>query len=244
MNAPRLEVLADSAALSQRAAEVVRQSVDEAASSRGRATLALAGGSTPRELYHLLAAGPALPWERVHFFFGDERHVPPDDPASNYRMAREALFEVAPIPAQNIHRVRAELPRASDAAEQYEQQLRAFFGAADGAPARLDLILLGLGTDGHTASLFPGAPAIHEQTRWVMAQPPEKGGVARITFTPVLLNAAREVAFVVCGAEKAEALRGVLSGEQSVDELPARVVRPAGGPRWLVDRSAAALLNR
>jgi 6-phosphogluconolactonase len=180
----------------------------------------------------------------LHFFWGDERHVPPDHPRSNYRMAYETLFAPASIPGENIHRVCGEEPDAALAAEKYEQDLRAFFGLEAGQLPQFDCILLGLGSDGHTASLFPGTEALHETNRLVTANWVEKFKTYRITLTVPVLNHADLVVFLVSGAEKAEALKEVLQGDYRPDRFPAQLIRP--GPeklRWIVDREAARLLT-
>ena len=174
----------------------------------------------------------------MHIFFGDERCVPPDDERSNYRMAREALLDRVPVPAPQVHRIPGERAPQSAAAD-YEQELRRCFPAAP-LPA-FDLICLGLGDDGHTASLFPGTGALHEQERWVVAQPVAPPGVSRVTLTPPAINAARDVVFLVEGAGKARMLERVLAGPYEPDVLPAQIVRPIGGRLlWLVDAAAGA----
>ena len=242
--------------LARAAAEDFLRTVDESIAARGRFTVALSGGSTPRALYRLLASGDEpyhrlIPWDSVHFFWGDERHVPPDHPDSNYRMAREALLDHVPVPAVNVHRIRGEAPDAAVAAAAYEEELRGFFQPAPGEAPRFDLVLLGLGPEGHTASLFPGSPALHETGRWVAAPWVEAHHTFRVTLTPPVLNAAARVVFLVSGADKAAALRAVIDfegdseGERDVDRYPAQVVRPAAGTLlWLVDRAAAGSLSR
>ena len=199
--------------------------------------LALAGGSTPRPAYEALAADARVTprdWARIHLAFGDERVVPPDDPASNYHMVREALLDRVPIPAANVHRIRGE-EAAPVAAKAYERELHDLL-APDG---RFDLVLLGLGADGHTASLFPMQPAVHERSRWVLPVSGIAGRTDRVTLTPVVLNAARAVLFLVTGEAKSETLRAVLEGAPDPDRLPAQVVRPeAGQVSWLVDEGA------
>ncbi len=228
---PTPEILADAVArhIVARAAEAV--------AATGRFTLALAGGSTPRAAYALLATDAfdhRVEWGRVHVLWGDERCVPPDDPRSNYRMAKEALLERVPIPAQQIHRIRGEDDPEKAAAE-YEGELRALLGREG-----LDLALLGMGEDGHTASLFPGQAAVHETARWVLAVPTPDATMWRITLTPALLNQARNVTFVVAGAGKAERLQQVLQGPFTPDLLPAQAIRPVEGQlTWMVDETAA-----
>jgi 6-phosphogluconolactonase len=209
--------------------------------SRGRFTVALAGGSTPKGFYSLLARNPTLPWDGMYFFFGDERHVPPDDPESNYRMARETLLAKIPIPDGNVFRIPAENPDASQAALSYEQTLRQFFQTPPGSFPRLDLILLGMGPDGHTASLFPGTKALEERSRLVVANWVEKFKTDRITLTLPVLNNGAVVMFAVSGQDKAAALNEVLEGSQPAELFPSKLVRPANGKLiWLVDRAAAA----
>lgn len=241
-----LHVVDDAAALARAAAEDFLRTLEESIETRGRFTVALSGGSTPRALYRLLASEDEpyrrlIPWDAVHFFWGDERHVPPDHPDSNYRMVREALLDLVPVPAVNVHRIRAEDPDAAMAAAAYEEELRGFFHPGP----RFDLVLLGLGPDAHTASLFPGSPVVHETQRWVAAPWVEAQHTFRITLTPPVLNAAARVVFLVSGAEKAAAVHAVLAGEPDVDRYPAQVVKPVTGTLlWLVDREAAGQLNR
>jgi 6-phosphogluconolactonase len=242
-----VRVLPDSAALSRAAADEFLRAARAAIEKRARFTVALSGGSTPKAIFGLLAADEAegrnkLAWDKVQVFFGDERHVPPDHPDSNYRMASEALLSKVPIPTANVHRVRAELDAALAAAE-YESELRSVFGSRAGEIPRFDLIMLGMGPDGHTASLFPGSAALKEQTALVCANWVEKFNSHRITFTYPLLNAADEVMFVAGGADKAEMLRNVLRGDPSGRTYPAQGVRPvAGRLLWLVDEAAAGKL--
>jgi 6-phosphogluconolactonase len=238
-----IRVLPDAVALADAAARHVLEQGQAAIDARGAFSIALSGGSTPREL-HLRVSTPPLAnqieWNRVHVFFGDERCVPPDDPQSNYRMAYETLLSRVPIPAEHIHRMRGELP-PQEAADDYERQLRAFFGDE---PPRLDMILLGMGDNGHTASLFPGLTAVHEQQRWVVAEYVAEVGMWRISLTPPIINLAREVMFLVAGAGKASMLRQVLEGPFAPDERPAQIVRPSPGELlWLVDAAAAAQLS-
>lgn len=209
--------------------------------------MALSGGSTPRNLYALLANDRALrvavPWEKTHFFWGDERHVPPDHADSNYRMAHEAMLSKVPVPPANVHRIQGEQWDAGQAAEAYERTLREYFRIAAGQFPCFDLVLLGMGPDGHTASLFPGTTALREQVHLVTANWVEKFNAYRITLTPPVLNRAACVLFLVSGEEKAETLRAVLQGEEQPDRFPAQLIHPTGGSLvWLVDRAAARLL--
>jgi 6-phosphogluconolactonase len=249
-----LRIVDDAAALAVAAAEELTRRAEEAVRARGRFTLALSGGSTPRALYRLLA-DPGAPfrdridWRAVHVFWGDERCVPPDHAESNYRMAREALLDRVPLPAEHVHRMRGEEPDAARAAAQYEAELAGVLALAPGALPRFDLILLGLGPDGHTASLFPGSAVVHERARWVAAPFVPKFNAFRITLTPPVLNHAAAVMFVVSGAEKAAALAAILRDglreDSPVDLYPARIVRPEDGELlWLVDRAAAERLEQ
>jgi 6-phosphogluconolactonase len=244
MSNPTLQIFPDAQTLYTAAAEQFVARASEALAARGRFVVALSGGNSPRPVYQLLASdayAARVDWSRVHIFFGDERCVPPDDARSNYRMGRETLLDRVPLPASNIHRVRGEADPFT-AALAYEQELRAVFRTTT-VPA-LDLILLGMGDNGHTASLFPGTAALREQTRWVVAQYVEVVNMWRITFTPPLLNAARSVTFLVEGAAKAEMLWRVLSGPYQPDVLPAQLIQPTHGQlQWLVDAAAAANLE-
>jgi 6-phosphogluconolactonase len=231
--------------LFQAAAEEFIRAATKAIAERGRFTVALSGGSTPRNLYTLIAANASatLPWAQMFFFWGDERHVPPDDPNSNYRMANEALLSKVPVPASNVFRVPTENPEASAAAAAYEQTLRKFFDVAGEVP-RFDLILLGMGPDGHTASLFPETAALREKSRLVVDNWVEKFKTSRITFTLPLLNATRCAAFLVSGADKAPVLREVLEGSGPGEKYPSKLVQPSQGKViWFVDRAAASELS-
>lgn len=211
----------------------------DAVARKGLFTVALSGGSTPKNLYELLADPnepfrDQVPWARSQFFWSDERHVPPDDPDSNYRMANDSMLSRVPVPGANVHRVRSENPNAAEAAEAYEKKLREITG---GSTPQLDLILLGLGTDGHTASLFPNSQALHEKDRLVAAPWVEKLQTYRITMTLPLLNNAASVMFLVSGSEKAGIVKEVLQGPQL---YPAQAVRPTNGKLlWLLDKEAA-----
>jgi 6-phosphogluconolactonase len=217
-------------------ATLASQSVRE----HGRFTVALSGGSTPRGLYSLLAQDRALPWEKICFFWGDERHVPPDHPDSNYRMTYEALLSKVPVRPENIFRIPAEQEDAQAVAATYEQIIRDFFRLEPGQFPRFDLILLGMGPDGHIASLFPGTAALKEASRFVVANWVDKFQAYRITLTLPVLNSAACVMFLVSGSDKADAVREVL--KDGGEGPPAKWVRPADGRLvWLVDRAAMAL---
>jgi 6-phosphogluconolactonase len=262
-------------------------------STGGRFTLALSGGSTPRAAYQRLATGDLarqLDWQRIHVLWGDERCVPPDDPRSNYRMAKEALLDRVPIPPEHIHRIRGE-DEPQEAAADYEDELRSLLArhpftsfrtdpepseearhpersegslhshAGDSRdPSRAlrmtpslgafrmtdgpDLVLLGLGEDGHTASLFPGQPAVHETEYWAMAVPAPTGDMWRVTLTPAVLDLAKNVTFVVSGASKAQRLAEVLEGPFNPDLLPAQAIHPVQGRlTWMVDAAAGSRLQ-
>jgi 6-phosphogluconolactonase len=233
-----LRVLADAAAASRAAAEWIVDAAARAVAARGRFVVALAGGSTPRAAYALLAGElrDAVPWERVHACFGDERCVPPDDAASNYRMARESLLDRVPIPAPNVLRMPGELP-PDDAAARAERDLRALLG--DDPRDAIDVALLGVGADGHTASLFPGSPALDERARWVVAAkaPPGVTPAMRLTLTLPVLRGAREVLVLTAGAGKRDAVRRAVEGTEP--PLPSAMVRGRERTLWLVDAAAA-----
>ncbi len=240
---PETEILADASALAERAAELFVTLAAGAIARQGRFCAALSGGSTPLGLYARLVQPPyasLVDWSKIHLFWGDERCVPPEHPDSNYGAAWPVLLERALIPAANIHRIPGELEPAL-AARSYEQTLAAFFGRL--ALPCLDLVLLGLGDDGHTASLFPGSPAVAEKLRWVVEvehrQPPTPL-VSRVTLTPPVLNAAACGLFLVSGAAKANRLVQVLKGPYQPEILPAQIVRPQPGRLiWLADHAAA-----
>ena len=228
------------------AAEEVVRAANDAVAERGRFTIALSGGSTPKNLFNLLAtnARTVLPWDRMFFFFGDERHVPPTDPESNYHMADESLLSKVPVPPGNVFRIPAENPDAAAAAAAYEKTLEKFFALQPGQFPVFDLILLGMGPDGHTASLFPGTAGLQEKSRLVIANWVEKFKTSRITLTLPVLNAARCVTFLVSGTDKAPALHAVLDSDAPGEQYPSKLVRPTDGKLiWLVDRAAASELS-
>lgn len=232
--------------LFEAAAEEVLRAAKEAVEKRGRFTIALSGGSTPKNLFNLLAtnARTVLPWDRTFFFWGDERHVPPTDPDSNYHMAEETMLSKIPVAAGNVFRMAAENPDAAAAAEAYEQTLRKFFALETGQFPRFDLILLGMGPDGHTASLFPGTAALQEKSRLVVANWVDKLKASRLSLTLPVLNAAACVTFLVSGMDKAAALHAVLEGDAPGEQYPSKLIRPVDGKLiWLVDRAAASALS-
>ena len=240
-----IEVVATPGDLFRAAAEEFIRAARTAIGAQGRFAVALSGGSTPKNLYSLLAAGYTdFAWNRVFFFFGDERHVPPTHAESNYRMVNEALFSKVAVPPGNVFRVPAENPDADAVAAAYEGQLRKFFEIKAGEFPRFDLILLGMGPDGHTASLFPESAALAEQTRLVVANWVAKFNTHRITFTFPVLNHAAEVIFLVSGAEKASIVHQVLEG-RNTPSLPAQQVQPTNGKLlWMLDEPAASQLTR
>jgi 6-phosphogluconolactonase len=241
-SSPELRIFPTPADLFRGAAEEFVDQATASVTQRGQFTVALSGGSTPRSLYQLLASGtfPKLPWDKTYFFFGDERHVPPDHPDSNYRMANEAMLSKAP--AQNVFRIPAEMKDADAAASVYEQTMRTFFRLGRGEFPRFDLILLGLGPDGHTASLFPASSALNEKRRLVVANWVEKFKTYRLTFTYPVLNHAACVMFLASGTDKAGILRQVLENPQA--DLPSQKVCPTNGRLvWMVDSAAAAELS-
>ena len=249
---PDLRVLPDVAAVRRAAAVELSARIEAAVGARGVAFVALSGGSTPRGLNILLAdeAEPfraRVPWPRMHVFWGDERPVPPDHPDSNYRMAHDTLLGLVPIPPAHVHRITGEDPDPARAAEGYARELDEIFAAHARLEAgwpRFDLVILGMGPDGHTASLFPGTDAVHETSRAVVAPWVPKLHSHRITLTPPVLNRADRVLFLVTGSDKAEALAAVLEGPYRPDVYPSQIVRPAAGrPTWLVDHSAASRLG-
>ena len=209
--------------------------------------IALAGGTTPRGLYRLLAGEPyrsQIPWEHLRMFWGDERPVPPDHPESNFRMAEEALLSHVPIPAQQVFRIEGELP-AEEAAARYEAVLREQFRLAPGQVPEFDLVLLGMGPDGHTASLFPGTSALSELHKLVTAPWVEKFHTHRVTLTLPVLNAAKYVMFLISGQDKAIALQAVLEGPSDPARYPATCINPTSGHlMWLVNQDAAVLLRK
>jgi 6-phosphogluconolactonase len=241
-------VFADGDALARGAGVELMRVGKQCVAERGVFTLALSGGSTPKKLYALLATDAAFqdfPWAQTHFFFGDERHVPPDHPDSNYRMVRETLLSTGLVPDANMHRVMAESPNAEAAAAEYEVDLKEFFREDRrlGDFPRFDVVLLGMGPDGHTASLFPGSPGLEETQRWVIANWVEKFNTHRITFTFPVLDAARFVYLLVGGKDKAEMLEEVLVTKSHVPPYPVQTVAPVEGEKiWLLDEPAAARL--
>ena len=235
--------------LAHAAAEECLRLALQAVGARGRFSIALAGGSTPKRLYALLASeeqnsfGKRFPWRETHFFWGDERPVPPDHADSNYRMAFETMLSKVPVSPAQLHRIEGENTDASKAAEDYEQGLLQHFRPNRGVWPQFDLALLGLGPDGHTASLFPDTEVLEEKARLAAAVWVSKFQASRITLAASLLNQAANILFLVSGKDKAEALRAVLHGEFQPRRYPAQLIRPVQGSlSWLADRDATSLL--
>jgi 6-phosphogluconolactonase len=225
-------VAADAAAMARLAAEWLAGEIRVATTLRGVCAVSLAGGATPRPAYEALADGPLeepVPWDRVHVFFGDERAVPPDHPDSNYRMASEALLRRVSVPAGNVHRMEAEADDAEAAADRYARLL----------PGALDVLVLGVGADGHTASLFPGSPALRERSRRVVPARAPKPPERRLTVTPPVVAAARRILVLAAGADKAGPVARALLATGTADEVPARLARDGV---WFLDPAAARLL--
>jgi 6-phosphogluconolactonase len=242
-----VRILNDGAAIAKRAAQEFVQAAAIAAHERGSFNVALAGGSTPKALYSLLVTDTTLrsqvPWDKMHVFFGDERHVAPDHCDSNFRMATEAMISKSPLKPQQVTRIKGEYPATEQAALEYEKALREYFKLKDGDYPRFDLLLAGMGSEGHTLSLFPGTKALHADGRLVVRNWVGKLYTERITLTaPAASNAAR-ILFMVTGADKAPALKGVLEGPYEPEQLPAQLLQPKNGKLlWLVDTAAGSML--
>jgi 6-phosphogluconolactonase len=243
-----IRILGDGAAIAQRAAQEFVQAAASAVREKGAFNVALAGGSTPKALYNLLATDAALrsqvPWDKTHLYFGDERHVGPEHPDSNFRMASEAMISKAPLKPEQVARIKGEYPDTEQAALEYEKALRENFKLKDGEYPRFDLLLAGMGNEGHTLSLFPGTKAVHANGRVVMRNWVGKLYTERITLTaPAASNAAR-IMFMVTGADKALALKAVLEGPYEPEQLPAQFLQPKDGKLlWLVDTAAGGMLS-
>jgi 6-phosphogluconolactonase len=238
--------LPDADAVAGEAAERWVQIAQAAVNERGTFSIALAGGDTPRPLYELMASQPwrdQAPWAGTHIFWGDERRVPASDPESNYHMAREALLDHVPVPAEQIHRMEGG-GLSGRAAREYEDKLWRYFKFERGEWPRFDLALLGMGADGHTASIFPGTRAIGDRSSMVLVYDVPRLGVERITLTPPVFNNARHILFLVTGEEKAAALEAVLNGPRQPSTYPAQAIQPVDGSLvWLVDEAAASQLG-
>lgn len=230
-----VEVLPDKEALIARSLEIVLESMHTAIAQRGICTIALAGGSTPKPLYEKLAEQD-LPWEKIHVFWGDERYVPADHPDSNEGMARRAWLDQVPFPAANLHPMPTRAAQPAAAAAQHEAELQAFFKTSAGEFPAFDLILLGIGDDGHTASLFPHTEALQVRDRLITVG--NKDGQPRITFTAPLINHAHTVLFMVAGASKQPALIHIFAPTDDDNTYPARLIQPQGTLWWLLDQAA------
>lgn len=241
-----VNVFASAGEAASAAATLFVESAVAAVARTGCFSVALAGGATPQAMYARLTTddgpGARAPWTRTHFFWGDERCVPPDHPDSNYRMAQETLIGRLPIALEQVHRIEGERPDAL-AASRYEHVLREFFRPGPGEFPALDLVLLGLGADGHTASLFPGTPALDERTHLAVATTAPGAGGRRVTLTVPVLNHGARVVVLVVGAAKAQALAAVLEGPRRPDHWPAQRLAPQGELIWVVDRAAASGLS-
>lgn len=235
-----VEILSDKAALVQRSLELVLEKFRQSIAERNRFTLALSGGSTPKPLYEAMATQD-LPWDKVQVFWGDERYVPPDHPDSNEGMARKAWLNHVPIPAANIHAMPTDAADPTIAAQCYEQELQQVFQLQPGEIPALDVILLGMGDDGHTASLFPHTEALQVHDRLITVG--NKDGQPRITFTAPLINQARCVIFMVAGASKQAALAQIFASDADSSAYPSRLIQPQGELWWLLDAAAGQNLS-
>ncbi|HIK08245.1 MAG TPA: 6-phosphogluconolactonase [Trichormus sp. M33_DOE_039] len=236
----KIEVLPDQSALIARSLDLILTNLDAAIKQQGRFTIALSGGSTPKPLYEAIAK-QKLPWDKIHVFWGDERYVPPDHPDSNELMARRAWLDQVDIPAANIHAVPTLDNDPGLSAAKYEQHLQAFFNSPPGEFPALDVVLLGMGDDAHTASLFPHTAALKVRDRLITVG--NKDGNPRITFTYPFINAARSVIFVVAGANKRPALAQVFAPQADDSTYPSRLIQPQGELVWLLDAAAGAELS-
>lgn len=244
-----VRILRDSAVIAKAAAEKFVEAAATAVKEKGLFTVVLAGGSTPKTLYGLLVNDPGLrakvPWAEMRVYFGDERHVPPDHQDSNFRMATEAMISKSPLKPAQVTRIKGEYPDPDRAATEYEQEIRAHFKLTEGQFPRFDLVLLGMGNEGHTASLFPGTKALHENRRIAVHNWVGKLLAERITLTAPAINNAAGVLFMVTGADKAPALTAVLERAYEPDQLPAQLIQPVNGALlWLVDEAAGSLLTQ
>ena len=243
-----IRILADGAAIAKRAAKEFVQTAVSAVREKNSFNVELAGGATPKALYNLLVNDPTLrsqvPWDKLHLFFGDERHVPPDHPDSNFRMATEALISKSPLKPEQVTRIKGEYPDADQAALEYERALREYFKLKEGEYPRFDLLLVGMGNEGHTLSLFPGTKALHTDGRFVVRNWIGKLCTDRITLTAPAASNSALVLFMVTGGDKAPALKSVLEGPFEPDQLPAQSLQPENGKLlWLVDVAAGSMLT-
>lgn len=246
---PEVRILPDGEAITKRAAEKLIEIAATAVKQHGLFSVALSGGSTPKALYNLLAKDPALraqvPWDKTYVFFGDERHVGPDDAQSNFRMASEVMISKSPLKPEQVFRIKGEYPQAEQAAKEYEQDIRSHFKLSDGQFPRFDLVFLGMGEEGHVASLFPGTKALHENRRIAVHNWVGKVLMDRITLTVPAINNAANIISLVKGVEKANALTAVLERFYEPEQLPAQLIEPVNGTMlWLVDTAAGSMLKR
>ncbi len=249
MASQTVELFANGMEIARRAAADVVRIAGDAVAAHGAFTVALSGGSTPKVLYALLAEHPSLrnslPWDKMKVFFGDERHVGPGHADSNFQMATDAMLSKVPLHPHQVHRIKGEYPDTAQAAAEYEEVIRREFGLQAGAFPRFDLILLGMGSEGHTLSLFPGTKALNETQRIVTSNWVGKLCTDRVTLTAPAANNAANVIFMITGADKACALKSVLEGPLEPEQLPAQMIQPANGNvSWLVDQAAGSLLSK
>jgi len=243
-----IRILVDGAAVAQRAAQEFVRVANDAVRKKNAFNVALAGGSTPKALYSLLVNDAALrsqiPWDKTHLFFGDERHVPPDHADSNYRMASESMISKSPLKPEQVTRIKGEYSDAEQAAKEYEKTLRDYFKLKDGEYPLFDLVLAGMGNEGHTLSLFPGTKALHADGRIAVRNWVGKLYTERITLTAAAASNSAKIMFTVTGADKAPALKAVLEGPFEPEQLPAQLLQPKNGTLlWLVDAAAGSMLT-
>jgi len=243
-----VRILPDAAAITKRAAQKFVDIASAAVEQKNSFEVALSGGSTPKALYARLVDDPVLraqvPWDKMFVFFGDERHVGPDDELSNFRMAREAMLSKSPLKPEQVFRIKGEYPDAEQAAKEYEQDIRAHFQLSDGQFPRFDLVFLGMGDEGHVASLFPGTKALRETRRIAVHNWVGKVLMDRITLTAPAINKAENIIVMATGVSKAPALTAVLERVYEPEQLPAQLIRPVNGNLlWLVDPAAGSLLT-
>jgi 6-phosphogluconolactonase len=243
-----VRILKDGASIAQYAAAKFVEIAKSSVSQNGSFTVALAGGSTPKALYSLLVDDPALrsqlPWDRMHIFFGDERHAGPTEPDSNFRMANEAMLSKSPLKPEQITRIKGEYPDTEKAALEYEEELKKFFKLGPGELPRFDLVLVGMGDEGHALSLFPGTKALHPGSRIVVRNWVGKLYTERVTITAPVASNAANVIFMVTKPDKALALKAVLEGPFEPEQLPSQLILPANGKLlWLIDSAAGAMLT-
>jgi len=240
----KIHIAPDAGQVSNELASWITQCIQEVLKTQDRFTFVLSGGSTPKKLYDLLAASPykeKIPWEKLHFFWGDERAVPFEDDRNNAKMCYDELLNKVPVIAENIHVMRTDMEPAESVVE-YEKVLKQYFGNSE---TTFDFVLLGMGDDGHTLSLFPGTEVIHEAKHWVSTFFLAAQDMYRITLTAPIVNAAKYVAFMAVGSGKAETLKSVLEGEKNLDKFPSQIIEPVKGElHWFVDEAAAALLEK